>query len=209
MNTVEDRLRAALRETAGEVTPRSVPPLRLHGARRRGRAGPAARRRWVAWLAPLAAAASVTAVVAASLAISTAFHGGHRAARGPAGPFAGVPPYYVALAVRKPHLESTAQGNGFVGNDADAIGHPGNKARSATLGKLSIPWGSERRRATSYRGLCPPGLNAKPVGAYAPVHPNRSSEAAARARILSIQVVSPCQHARHGLFDHIAITTIV
>ena len=50
MNTVEDRLRTALRETAGEVTPRSVPPLRLHGARRRGRAGPAARRRWVAWL---------------------------------------------------------------------------------------------------------------------------------------------------------------
>jgi len=102
MNTVEDRLRAALRETAGEVTPQSVPPLRLHGARRRGVAGPAARRRWAAWLAPLAAAASVTAVVAASLAISTAFHGGHRAARGPSGPFAGVPPYYVVLTGKNP-----------------------------------------------------------------------------------------------------------
>jgi hypothetical protein len=102
MNTVEDRLRAALRETAGEVTPQSVPPLRLHGARRRGMAGPAARRRWSAWLAPLAAAASVTAVVAASLAISTAFHGGHRAASRPAGPFAGLPPYYVVLAGKNP-----------------------------------------------------------------------------------------------------------
>ena len=104
MNTVEDRLRAALRETAGEITPRSVPPLRLPGARRRGMAGPAARRRWSAWLAPLAAAASVTAVVAASLAISTAFQGGHRAAGRPAGPFAGVPPYYVVLTGKKPNL---------------------------------------------------------------------------------------------------------
>jgi hypothetical protein len=102
MNTVEDRLRTALRETAGEVTPQSVPPLRLHGTRRRGMAGPAARRRWVAWLAPLAAAASVTAVVAASLALSTAFHGGHRAVSGPAGPFAGVPPYYIVLAGKNP-----------------------------------------------------------------------------------------------------------
>ena len=102
MNTVEDRLRAALRETAGEVTPQSVPPLRLHGARHRSVAGSAARRRWAAWLAPLAAAASVTAVVAASLAISTAFHGGHRAARGPSGPFAGVPPYYVVLTGKNP-----------------------------------------------------------------------------------------------------------
>ena len=95
MNTVEDRLRAALRETAGEVTPQSVPPLRLHGARRR----------WASWMTPLAAAASVTAVVAASLAISTAFHGGHQAARGPAGPFAGVPPSYLVLTAKKPNLK--------------------------------------------------------------------------------------------------------
>ncbi len=122
MNTVEDRLRTALRETAGEVTPQSVPPLRLHGARRRGVASPAARRRWVAWLAPLAAAASVTAVVAASLAISTAFHGGHRAARGPAGPFAGVPPYYVALAVRKPNLKPSIAQRQFAQVRATATG---------------------------------------------------------------------------------------
>jgi hypothetical protein len=107
MNTVEDRLRAALRETAGEVTPQSVPPLRLHGARRRGVAGPVARRRWAAWLTPLAAAASVTAVVATSLAISATFHGGHRPASGPAGPFAGLPPYYVVLTGKKPNLKPT------------------------------------------------------------------------------------------------------
>jgi len=102
MNTVEDRLRAALRETASEVTPQSVPPLRLHGARRRGMAGPAARRRWAGWLTPLAAAASVTAVVAASLAIPTALRGGHQAVSRPAGPFAGVPPYYVVLTGKNP-----------------------------------------------------------------------------------------------------------
>jgi hypothetical protein len=104
MNTVEDRLRAALRETAGEVTPQSVPPLRLHlpPGRRRDMAGPAARRRWAAWLVPLAAAASVTAVVAASLAIPTALHSGRQAASRPAGPFAGVPPYYIVLAGKNP-----------------------------------------------------------------------------------------------------------
>jgi hypothetical protein len=124
MNTVEDRLRAALRETAGEVTPQSVPPPRLHRppGRRGSMAGTAARRRWAAWLAPLAAAASVTAVVAASLAISTAFHGGHRAARGPAGPFAGVPPYYVALAVRKPNLKPSIAQRQFAQIRATATG---------------------------------------------------------------------------------------
>jgi hypothetical protein len=124
MNTVEDRLRAALRETAGEVTPQSVPPLRLHRAqsRRGGMAGPAGRRRWAAWLTPLAAAASVIAVVAASLAISTVFHGGHRTARGPAGPFAGVPPYYVALAVKKPHLRPSIAQRQFAQIRATATG---------------------------------------------------------------------------------------
>jgi hypothetical protein len=122
MNTVEDRLQAALRETAGEVTPQSVPPLRLHGARRRGMAGPVARRRWAAWLTPLAAAASVTAVVAASLAISSALHGGHRAASRPAGPFAGVPPYYVVLAVRKPNLKPSIAQRQFAQIRAIATG---------------------------------------------------------------------------------------
>ena len=123
MNTVEDRLRAALRETAGEVT--RSPCRRCACTARapaRGMAGPAARRRWAAWLAPLAAAASVTAVVAASLAISTAFHGGHRAARGPAGPFAGVPPYYVVLAGKKPHLRPSIAQRQFAQVRATATG---------------------------------------------------------------------------------------
>jgi hypothetical protein len=102
MNTLEDQVRAALRETAGEITPQSVPPLRLAGARHPGRPGTARRRRWAAWLAPLAAAASVAAVVAASLAISATLTGGHRAARGPSSPFAGVPPYYIVLAGKDP-----------------------------------------------------------------------------------------------------------
>ena len=40
MNTLEDTLRAALDETGAEITPQSVPPLRLHdGWRRPGRTG--------------------------------------------------------------------------------------------------------------------------------------------------------------------------
>jgi len=106
MNTLEHKVRAAMRETAGEITPPSVPPLRLHDARRdEGRAGRAGRGRWAAWLVPLVAAASVTAVVAASLAVSAVLVGRHRAASGPSGPFAGVPPYYVALAVKNPDLK--------------------------------------------------------------------------------------------------------
>ena len=84
--------------------PDSAPPLRLPGANAAGDPRPVPRRHRAGWhrLAPLAAAAAVTAVVAASLAISTAFHGGHRAARGPASPFAGVPPYYIVLTGKKP-----------------------------------------------------------------------------------------------------------
>jgi hypothetical protein len=122
MNTLEDKVRAALRESAGEITSQSVPPLRLPGARLRpSRTGPAGRRRWAVWLAPLAAAASVVAVVAASLAISSALRTGHRAS-GPAGPFAGVPPYYVVLAGKNPspaviqrqHAEIRATASGTV-----------------------------------------------------------------------------------------------
>ena len=102
MNMLEDRLRTALRDTGAEITPQSVPPLRLDGARpRAGRAAPAGRRRWAAWLAPLAAAASVAAVFAASLAVSGAFRGHQRAggvaAAGRDAVPAGVPPYYVQL----------------------------------------------------------------------------------------------------------------
>jgi hypothetical protein len=109
MNTLEDRLTAALRETGEEISRDSVPPLVLDRPRRRARAGDgASRRRWMTRLTPLAAAAAVAAVVTASLAISGTFHGRLRAAGPAAGRSGGapaggpgalrqVPPYYVSL----------------------------------------------------------------------------------------------------------------
>ena len=73
MNTLEDQVRAALRETAGEIAPASVPPLRLHDGRSQ-RPPAVATRRWPAGLVPLAAAASVAIVIVISLAISGAIH---------------------------------------------------------------------------------------------------------------------------------------
>jgi hypothetical protein len=108
MNTVEDQVRMALRETGEEISPRSVPPLRLRDTRRRARL-PRIPGRWRAWLTPLAAAGAVAAVVAGSLAISATFHGPSRstgpaaAARwhgsplGPRSALRKVPPYFVAL----------------------------------------------------------------------------------------------------------------
>jgi hypothetical protein len=103
MNTLEDQVRAALRETAGEITPLGVPPLRLQDGRSQ-RPPAVATRRWPAGLVPLAAAASVAIVIVISLAISGAIHVRPAGpARGKAGPFAGVPPYYVVLAGKNPH----------------------------------------------------------------------------------------------------------
>jgi hypothetical protein len=109
MNTLENTLRAALHETGAEITPHSVPPLRLHdGWRRPGRAGIGSRR-WPTWLAPLAAAAAAAVVIAASLAISATFHDRARQPQGPAtgqpqgaptgrpAALRNVPPYYVDL----------------------------------------------------------------------------------------------------------------
>jgi hypothetical protein len=107
MNTVEDKVRMALRETGEEISAHSVPPLRLRGTQRSRL--PRIPGRWGTWLTPLAAAAAVAAVVAASLAISTTFHG-HTRSTGPATPtrwngspvgppsaLRKVPPYFVAL----------------------------------------------------------------------------------------------------------------
>jgi hypothetical protein len=101
MTPFEERLRAAIRETADEI-PADPPPLRLnrrgrHGMPPGGRAARPRRHAWRVWAAPLAAAAAVVAVIAVSLALT----GGSAATgTGPAGPQtgpAGVPPYYVAL----------------------------------------------------------------------------------------------------------------
>ncbi len=107
MNTMEDKVRLALWETSEEISPHSVPPLRLRGTRRPRL--PRIPGRWGTWLTPLAAAAAVAAVVAASLAISTTFHGHTRStgqaapARwngspvGPRSALRKVPPYFVVL----------------------------------------------------------------------------------------------------------------
>ena len=107
MNTMEDKVRLALRETGEEISPHSVPPLRLRGTRRTRL--PRVPGRWGTWLTPLAAAAAVAAVVAGSLAISATFHGHARstgqavAARwngspvGPRSALREVPPYFVVL----------------------------------------------------------------------------------------------------------------
>jgi hypothetical protein len=108
MNQLEEKLAAALRDTGEEISPHSVPPLRLRGAPRRITL-PRLPHRWMAWLAPLAAAAAVAAVVATSLAISATFHGHTRdtgpaaaprwngAPIGPRSALRKVPPYFVTL----------------------------------------------------------------------------------------------------------------
>ena len=103
MTAPEDKIRAALRETAGEIQPHSVPPLRLPDAGRRRllptRPGGRAAR---TWLAPLAAAAAVAAVVTGSLAAAHVIGAGpapaarHRITPVP-GPD-GLPPYYIRRA---------------------------------------------------------------------------------------------------------------
>ena len=90
MTPLQDKLRAALRETADEI-PAQAPPLRLSPHPRASRNAT-----WRAWAAPLAAAALVVATVAASLAVAGSLKHQPAAAGPQAGP-AGVPAYYVAL----------------------------------------------------------------------------------------------------------------
>jgi hypothetical protein len=103
MTPLQDKLRAALRETADEI-PAEAPPLYLRPQPRASRDGRPAR--WRAWAAPLAAAALVIAVIAASLTVAGSLK--HQpAATGPsAGPY-GVPAYYVALITAKPRSDVT------------------------------------------------------------------------------------------------------
>ena len=126
MNRLEDRLERDLRAQAEHITPSSVPRLRLPGptgdqARTLWRR--AAWHRWWPRFAPVAAAAAVVAVVAASLAVSGAL-AGHQPGNRPArhGPFAGVPPYYIALAVKHPNLKPTIAQRQFAEVRATATG---------------------------------------------------------------------------------------
>jgi len=92
MNTLEDRVRWALRETAEDISRTDVPLLRLPEGTGRGRLA----RGWPSWLTPLAAAAAVTAVLAATLVLTGALaRPGHRTWSDAL--LARVPRYYVVL----------------------------------------------------------------------------------------------------------------
>jgi hypothetical protein len=95
MNTLEDRVRRALREAAEDISRTDVPLLRLPDGAGRSRLA-RGRRGWPSWLTPLAAAAAVAAVLAATLALTGgAARPGHRTWSDAL--LARVPPYYVVL----------------------------------------------------------------------------------------------------------------
>ena len=126
MNRLEDRLMRDLQAQAEHITPSSVPRLRLPGPtgdQARTLRRHAAWHRWWPWFAPVAAAAAVVAVVAASLAISGALPGHQsRVTDLQRGPFSGVPPYYVALAVKNPDLKPSIAQRQFAEVRATATG---------------------------------------------------------------------------------------
>lgn len=92
MNGTDDLVRTALRETAAEISPRQVPPLRLPAEE-----GTAGRRHGARWPQAMAAAAAVLAIGIAAMTLA----GAHRSAA-PADSLAQLPPYYVALEQRCP-----------------------------------------------------------------------------------------------------------
>jgi hypothetical protein len=133
--TLEDKLRAALRQTAGEI-PGDPPPLDLSRNRagqdddhldHAGRVHP--RRRWTAWAAPLAAAAVVLAVVAGTLAVNGRMP--HPRPSTPASDYSGVPPYYVALTIKGNYPSTYA-------SDATAA-EVRATATGAVLARIAVP----------------------------------------------------------------------
>jgi hypothetical protein len=101
MNPLQDKLRAAFRETADEI-PAEAPPLHLSPQPRAGQNGRHAR--WRAWAAPLAAAALVIAVVVGALTPAGSLKHEPATAGQSAGPY-GVPAYYVALITANPRSD--------------------------------------------------------------------------------------------------------
>jgi hypothetical protein len=101
MTPLQDKLRAAFRETADEI-PAEAPPLHLSPQPRAGQNG--RHTRWRAWAAPLAAAALVIAVVAGALTVAGSLKHEPATAGPPAGPY-GVPAYYVALITANPRSD--------------------------------------------------------------------------------------------------------
>ena len=132
MTPLENKLRAAFRETADEI-PAAAPPLHLSPQPRAGqhRRHPRWNTRWHAWAAPLAAAALVTAAVAGSLTVAGSLR--HQpGAAGPAASPAGVPPYYVALTVPGTYRDIYAREDGTAAEvRATATG--------AVLAQIAVP----------------------------------------------------------------------
>jgi hypothetical protein len=118
MTPFQDKLRAALRETADEI-PDAAPPLRLPA--------PGRPSSWPGWAAPLVSGVLVIAVVAVSLAVA----GGAKPPQAAAGPAGDLPPYYVALVTQQP------------GPDVYSLEAPAAEVRStltgAVLAKVTPP----------------------------------------------------------------------
>jgi hypothetical protein len=142
--TLEDKLRNALRETAGEI-PDDPPPLRLsplavsrHPVRRRPAKQHRAQHhgaRWPAWAAPLAAAAAIVALVAALLTLApdrpnVEGPSNSQGTTTPSGP-AAVPPYYVALTI-------TGRNPGKAGPYANAA-EVRATATGVVLARITVP----------------------------------------------------------------------
>jgi hypothetical protein len=85
VSALEDRLRRDLRAESGQITPDSLPDLRLPARRAHPRGAPPP---WLAWAKPLAAAAAVIAVIAGALAVSRTIQGQP--------PVPGIPPDYAS-----------------------------------------------------------------------------------------------------------------
>jgi hypothetical protein len=85
VSALEDRLRRDLRAESGQITPDSLPDLRLLARRAHPRGAPPP---WLAWAKPLAAAAAVIAVIAGALAVSRTIQGQP--------PVPGIPPDYAS-----------------------------------------------------------------------------------------------------------------
>jgi hypothetical protein len=101
MTALQDKLRAAFRETADEI-PAEAPPLHLSPQPRAGQNGRHAM--WRAWAAPLAVAALVIAAVAGALTVAGTLKHEPATAGQSAGPY-GVPAYYVALITAQPRSD--------------------------------------------------------------------------------------------------------
>ena len=139
MNVSAEQVRAATRTAAAVITAEKVPPLRLDESPRRHRL---ALRPRLGRFAPLAAAAAVLILVAGSVAAGSwlarpgSGNSGTPEQGAPAGSFAGVPPFYVAvaspsLAVVRPPRPGPSSPGSRRGRHSSALPGPPTTGRSS------------------------------------------------------------------------------